>query len=96
MPSCPSTDTMPSCRELILMVVSGLNRFLRLQESKIKIYFGTQLELMISAASLVQWWVQRYCFSSVASLEDQVCWKSGYGRILGAIGLAVLSGLGRR
>ena len=26
-----------------------------------------------SAASLVQWWVRRYCSSSVASFEDQVC-----------------------
>jgi hypothetical protein len=26
-----------------------------------------------SAASLVQWWVRRYCSSSLASFEDQIC-----------------------
>ena len=27
---------------------------------------------------------------------DQVCWHAGYDRTIGAVGLAVLSGLGRR
>jgi hypothetical protein len=45
---------------------------------------------------MVQWWVRRYCSSSVASFEDQICKNAGYDRMFGAIGWAVLSGLGRR
>ncbi len=49
-----------------------------------------------SAASLVRRRARRYCSNSVASFEDQVGQNAGYDRIFGAIGLAVLSGLGRR
>jgi hypothetical protein len=45
-----------------------------------------------SAASLVQWWVRRYCSSSVAFFEDQ---NAGFDCMFGAIGLAALSDLGR-
>ncbi len=43
-----------------------------------------------SAASMVQWWVRRYCSSSVASFEDRICQHAGYDRMFGAISLAVL------
>jgi hypothetical protein len=39
---------------------------------------------------------RQYCSSSVAFIEDQVGKNDGYDRMFEAIGLAVLSGLGRR
>jgi hypothetical protein len=49
-----------------------------------------------SAAPLVPWGVRRCGSSSAASFEDQAGSNAGYGRMLGAMGLAVPSGLGRR
>ena len=47
--------------------------------------------LLLCWFKFVQWWVQQYCSPSVDSFEDH----AGYNSMCRAIGLAVLSGMGR-
>ena len=49
-----------------------------------------------SAASLIQWWIPTMLLFCSCFFDDQVCLNAEYDRMFEGIGLAVLSGLGRR